>query len=96
VREEIAVAMEQLVAELRKLGGTTSAKYLTTSEAAARAGVTSATIRDWIRQKRLPKHSVGRAWRVRASDLEDLLAAPQDDVAKAVVLELRRIGIEDK
>jgi len=45
VREECRLAVEELRVELHARPPTTAKAYLTTAEAAARAGVTAATIR---------------------------------------------------
>ena len=90
VREELAPAVEQLLAEIRRPQRASSKTDLSTHEAADRAGVTAATIRQWVREKKLRGHLVGRRLRIRASALEELLTAPQDDVEKAVVLALHR------
>ncbi len=49
-------------------------RYLATNDAAALASVAEGTIRRWVREGRLPGHRAGRVLRVRASDLEALLA----------------------
>ncbi len=50
--------------------------YITSSEAARRAGVKPAALRAWIARGILPATKIPRArgWKVKAADLEELLA----------------------
>ena len=96
VRAELASAIESFRAAVRAGLGSTSSGYLTTDQAAERAAVKPATIRQWVRERKLPEYRAGRELRVRTSDLDALLAVPQDDVDRAVVLELRRLDGETR
>lgn len=49
-------------------------EYLSTRAAGAVAGVADATIRRWVRERRLPEHRAGRCVRVKRADVERLLA----------------------
>lgn len=51
--------------------------FLTVPQVAARLQVTAQTIRNWIDQGTLPAHRVGRAFRVRQEDVDDVLARAQ-------------------
>lgn len=44
-------------------------KYFTCDEVAERYGVTVATVWDWIRSKKLAAIDIGRAYRIKESDL---------------------------
>lgn len=48
-------------------------KYLTVAEVARELGVTSRTIRNWIRAKRLGAKRVGGVVRILRSDLECII-----------------------
>jgi excisionase family DNA binding protein len=48
--------------------------FLTVPEVAARLDVTAQTIRNWIERGTLPAYRVGRAFRVRREDVDELLA----------------------
>jgi len=54
-----------------------SEPFLTVPQVAASLQVTSQTIRNWIDQGTLPAHRVGRAFRVRREDVDELLARTQ-------------------
>lgn len=72
--------------------------YLTPIEAGKVAGVHPETIRQWVRDGRLPKHKAGREYRIRRDELDAFLAGPDgpagpddDDAAAAAMLaKLRR------
>lgn len=85
IREEIAIALAAWKPELAE-------GFLDTETAAAYASVSIATIRRWVRERRLPEHRAGRRVRVKRSDLEQLLATPrgrhvadEDDVIEEFV-----------
>jgi putative molybdopterin biosynthesis protein len=49
--------------------------YLTPLQVAQELGLSDQTVYNWIKEKRLPAAKVGRALRVRRSDLERMIAA---------------------
>lgn len=71
VREEIGKALQEV--SPKALDDET---YLSTAESAKFAKVTQGTIRLWIHDGRLPRHSAGRKLRVRRLDLETLMSLP--------------------
>lgn len=77
----LEAAVRDLAAEVRSLRAARpeanvvrDAGLLTTEAAAAAAGVTPGTVRDWIRAGRLQASRAGRRLRVRRSALEAFLA----------------------
>lgn len=73
--------------------------YLSVKDAANVAAVTTATIRRWVREQRLPEFRAGREVRVRREDLDALLASGRrrpaneiisiDDYARKVAARIR-------
>lgn len=55
-----------------------SDRWLTVAEVAALQQVSAKTVRQWIATGQLPAARVGRHWRVRAGQLDALLAPPDD------------------
>lgn len=55
----------------------TSARLLTTSEAAAELGLSRRQVQTLIGQQRLPAQRVGRDWLIRASDLRLVRERPK-------------------
>jgi putative molybdopterin biosynthesis protein len=49
--------------------------YLTPLQVAHELGLSDQTVYNWIKEKRLPATKVGRALRIRRSDLERMIAA---------------------
>lgn len=47
-----------------------SEKYYTTKEIAQRYGVTTTSVRVWIRRGELPAIQIGNSYRIKQSDLE--------------------------
>lgn len=54
-------------------------QLLTADETADYLKVSKATIWQWCRSGRLPAVKIGRQWRIRRKDLEEMLAAPPPD-----------------
>lgn len=48
-------------------------KFLTTEEAAAYLRVSQQTIWRWCKDGRLPAFQIGRVWRIRKDELEELI-----------------------
>tara|TARA_R110002096_G_scaffold259030_1_gene452549 strand:- start:3275 stop:3709 length:435 start_codon:yes stop_codon:yes gene_type:complete len=67
VREELRVAVRELSQQPQE------APYLNAHQAAEIAGVTAATIRDWVRKGELRGSRAGRLLRIKSSDLESFL-----------------------
>jgi excisionase family DNA binding protein len=50
-------------------------KLLTPEQAAERLGVSPKTVRDWLREGKLPGYKLmGKLWRVSESDLADFIS----------------------
>lgn len=49
-----------------------TSKYLSPEEAAARLEVTPDTVRKWCRENKLPCVKLGRLWRIREGELNEL------------------------
>lgn len=49
-------------------------QLLTPEEAALQLGITPRTIREWLRNGKLPGVKLGRLWRVKETDLEAFIA----------------------
>ncbi len=76
VREALEAELPRAVREaLRVVQGAAAApvEYLKTAEAARVAQVAEETIREWVRDGRLPRHNAGRELRVRRDELEAFL-----------------------
>lgn len=71
VREEVRTAVREAMADIRPI---VSGDYLTPIEAGRIADVHPETIRQWIREGRLPRHMAGREYRVRRDELDAFLA----------------------
>lgn len=67
----VAEPAEQLVAEL-------PASFVSTSEAACRAGVSEGLVRRWCRDGHLPAHRAGKAWLIDPCDLDEFVAERAD------------------
>jgi excisionase family DNA binding protein len=52
-------------------------EVLTLDEAAARLKLARKTVRDWVRAGKLPGFKLGRVWRVKASAVEQAIAAAE-------------------
>jgi excisionase family DNA binding protein len=89
VREEMRGAVRELLEEIRP---GQPADYLTAEEAAAIARTHPETMRQWLREGRLPRHKKGREWLVRRSDLEEYLKAT-DKAPSADSMEARAAAI---
>ena len=50
--------------------GAGAAQWLGTSEAARALGVSTATVRSWIRSGRLPATRIGRKWMIARADVD--------------------------
>lgn len=70
----VGVVREEL--ELMKRATPDGGEYMKVAEAAEHARVVPATIRKWIREGKLARHSAGADPRIRRSDLERLLRTP--------------------
>lgn len=80
---DVEVALRKLIREIARDEITRAlsehdapAEYLSTSDAAALAGVATGTIRRWMREGRLARHGSGRLVRVRRVDVERILKCP--------------------
>jgi len=49
------------------------AELLTTAQAAEYLQLSERTIRQWIKDKKLPASKPGKAWRIKKSDIEKLV-----------------------
>jgi excisionase family DNA binding protein len=56
---------------------TTQDEVLTLDEAAQRLKLARKTVRDWVRAGKLPGFKLGRVWRVKASAVEQAIAAAE-------------------
>lgn len=97
VRDAVRQALEeQLPAVLSKVAPATVAApasdYLTPDEAGALARVKPETVREWVRQGRLPGHHAGRSLRVRRDELEGFMRGRQEGPTEAE-LEKRALAI---
>ena len=59
---------------------------LTVEEAADLLRVDKTTVRRWLRQDKLKGIRIGKAWRLRAADIHDLVEQPKWFVASAEAL----------
>ena len=50
-----------------------TAEIYTVEQVAEKMTVGSATVREWLRTKRLHGHKVGRLWRITSDDIHELL-----------------------
>ena len=79
--DKIETLVRQLVTELVHAVAAQSKPandgYLSTTDAAKLASVTPATIRRWVRLRKLKRHEAGGRVRVKRDELERLLAGPQ-------------------
>lgn len=82
VREEMA-GLQDKIATLQPAAPVN--KLMTVGEAATYAGVTEATIREWIKAGRLPAARAGNRWRIRPGDLEGVMVAPLPGTTEAEV-----------
>jgi excisionase family DNA binding protein len=53
----------------------THEEVLTLEEAAERLKIAPKTMRDWLRTGRMPGFKAGKLWRVRASDIDAVIAS---------------------
>jgi len=60
-------------------------RYLTPEEAASRLRVNPRTVRRWLRTRKLKGLKVGKLWRVKEADLEDLLLTPNEVAARLAI-----------
>lgn len=55
--------------------------WLSAEEIAAHLGITKDTVYDWIADKRMPAHRVGRLWKFQVSEIDEWVrsggAAPE-------------------
>lgn len=58
--------------------------FVSTAEAAEELGVTGATLRRWMKEGRIQGHKVGKKWRIRRSDLTNLIQEEAGDEAAVV------------
>jgi excisionase family DNA binding protein len=77
VREEVTNAVREA---LKAVKPETTGEYLSVAEAARVAGVSTKTVRAWLRDGRLTPHHAGRGFRVIREDLIRFLAAPPSQV----------------
>jgi excisionase family DNA binding protein len=73
LREELAAA----------LGQAKPSEYLAVRDAATRAGVSSATVRRWVRDGKVTRFGEGRIVRVRWADVEAALAKGEQPTTEA-------------
>ena len=52
-------------------GGDVAEAWLSAEEIAAHLGITKDTVYDWIADKKMPAHRVGRLWKFQASEIDD-------------------------
>lgn len=45
--------------------------WLSAEEIAAHLGITKDTVYDWIAEKRMPAHRVGRLWKFQVSEIDE-------------------------
>jgi excisionase family DNA binding protein len=101
IREEVeGVVQELLVARLGDISAQLTAgdhdddnRYLTTTEAAAIAGVQPGTIRDWIQRGVLPERRAGRLLRVRLRDLHGCMASESTGKSEPIDLNAKATEI---
>jgi excisionase family DNA binding protein len=74
VRDELRIAVRELSQQPQVPSlPAAEARYLSAHQAAEIAGVTAATIRDWVRKGELRGSRAGRLLRIKNSDLESYL-----------------------
>ena len=58
--------------------------WLSAEEIAAHLGITKDTVYDWISEKKMPAHRVGRLWKFQVSEIDEWVrsggAAPESKV----------------
>ncbi len=74
VREEVRSAVREALEEVKP----PHSDYLSVVEAADIAGVSTKTVRAWIKDRKLTPGHAGREHRVRRDELVRLLESPQD------------------
>lgn len=72
LRETVRAELRAALAEIKPQA---PGEYLSATEAARIADVHPETVRQWVREGRLPRHQAGSALRIRRSDLESFLEA---------------------
>ena len=55
------------------LGGVRMAELMTTAQTAKYLQLSERTIRQWIKDKKLPASKPGKAWRIKKSDIDKLV-----------------------
>lgn len=77
VREEVTNAVREA---LKAVKPETAGEYLSVADAARVAGVSTKTVRAWIKDRRMQPHHAGRELRVLREDLVRYLATPPSAV----------------
>ena len=77
LRALIEEAVRKVVREERAPGLSASDQYVSVAEAARRIDVAPATIRQWVQERRLGRYHAGRELRIRLSELQALVARPE-------------------
>ncbi|MGO2747926.1 helix-turn-helix domain-containing protein [Microbacterium gubbeenense] len=61
--------------------------WLSAEEIAAHLGITKDTVYDWISEKKMPAHRVGRLWKFQVSEIDEWVrsggAAPSHGTTRA-------------
>ena len=55
-------------------------RWLSVSEIAAHLGVSKDTIYNWINEKKMPAHRIGRFWKFKASEVDGWVVKSKDSV----------------
>ena len=99
LRALLADVVRQVLREERPTAGTS--EYLSVADTGRRAAVTAQTIRAWMTPGRLGRYRAGRELRVKARQLEELLAggrepedalSPEESAATDARRMLRKTG----
>ncbi len=57
-------------------------KWVSLSEIADYIGVSKDTIRNWIKHSNMPAQKIGRLWKFKISDVDEWIAARNDNSAR--------------